>query len=155
MNRVDGQSKYNYRIGTYTTTKFMLLQSKSASRLWIDSNYNKQDLVTTSRKSVPTVNYILPTMDYTCWQKKRDCTVEQRRPGMGRSKYSHKNRAYTWKEALLCLSTRACRLQSNWVAQEPRTKMDGQSYYSHKIGAYKTIEKKDTSSGMHPFLNDT
>jgi hypothetical protein len=48
----------------------MLLQSKSASRLWIDSNYNEQDLVTTSRKTVPTVNNILPTMNYTCWRKK-------------------------------------------------------------------------------------
>jgi hypothetical protein len=36
MNRVGGQSKYNYRSVTYTTIKFMLLQSKSASRLRID-----------------------------------------------------------------------------------------------------------------------
>jgi hypothetical protein len=70
MNRVGGQSKYNYGIGTYTTIKFMLLQSKSARRLQIDSNYNEHDLVTTSRKSVPPVNNILPTMNYTCWRKK-------------------------------------------------------------------------------------
>jgi hypothetical protein len=85
MNRVGGQSKYNYRSGTYTTIKFMLLQSKSASRLRIYMNYNEQDLVTTSRKSLPTVNDIHPTMNYTCWRKKGDSMVEQRRPGMGRS----------------------------------------------------------------------
>jgi hypothetical protein len=64
---VDGQSSYNYRSGTYRKIKFMLLQTKSASRLRIDSNYNGHDLVTTSRKNVPTVNKILPTMNYTRW----------------------------------------------------------------------------------------
>jgi hypothetical protein len=73
MNIVGGQSKYNYRSGTYTTIKFMLLQSKSASRLRIDLIVKLQQTGFGNyiqKKNVPTVNNILPTINYTCWQKK-------------------------------------------------------------------------------------
>jgi hypothetical protein len=91
MNRVGVQNKYNYRSGTYTIIKFMLLQSKIARRLRIDLIVEVQQTVFG--------NYIQKNYAYCnelhVLAKKRGWMVEQRRPGMGRSKYSHKNCAYT------------------------------------------------------------